>query len=139
MLSAVVLGLIGLSLLGLAGSGGTRDGFISALVLLVPGVLICLGFLVVLGRSAVIIESDEVLIRPFAGRSRHVPRSDVVGVTVVNCGNELIPAAAPSLRLTSTTESVDLLPLMAWTWWRSGTPARVSRHVARLSAALGLD
>lgn len=139
MLGAVWTGLLGLGVLGLVGSGGSRDGAVSAVVLLVPVVLACVGFLVDLVRSAVIIEGEEVVIRSFAGRSRRVPRSNVAAVTIAECGSALIPAAAPSLGLTSSTDSVDLLPLLAWTWWRSVTPMRVSRDVALLKEALNLD
>lgn len=137
-LGILVVLLMGMALLGLAGSGTSTDARVSAIVFLVPAVGVCVVLLVGILRSSVVVDPSCVEIRPFLGRRREIARDAITGVRIVDSGTWLIPAAAPALELADGTE-VTLMPLLAWTWWRPASPRRVIRAVDRLRRALALD
>jgi hypothetical protein len=134
-LALVFLAFLGLSLLGFAGSSSSADARSGALVFLTPVIAACLVCLVLIARSSVVIDHRAVLVRPLLGRPRQVERSRVTGVSVIDCGSSLMTAEAPALVLDDGT-TVELLPLMAWTWWSSASSPRVTRAADRLRTAL---
>lgn len=69
VLALVCLVLLGAALLGLAESGSSQDARTSAIVFLIPAVAACVWFLVAIARSAVAVDENEIVVRPFAGRT----------------------------------------------------------------------